>query len=178
MNHSCLYFFFDICIHMSLKICQCLYALKYIELVHYLYICEVESVSSWKIKKRKEMDEKGLKKNSNEKEVKGDEKARKLFKSWKFESECSLIIMSNAHTYVIIYYRFLSSYIALLYFTIHMATIFEITWIFNSIAYKSSMSILKLCLNSKYFFMKLCQVDTLTIYQFLISKLHALYIYS
>ena len=54
------------------------------------------------------------KKHSNEKEVKEDEKVQKLFKSWKFESEYSLIIMFSAHTYVEIYYHFLSSYMALL----------------------------------------------------------------
>ena len=84
-----------------------------------LWRLKVYGVEKWrKEKKGWKGVEKQLKKkekHSNEKEVKEDWKVQKLFKSWKFESEYSLIIMCKVHTYVEIYYLFLSSYMALFF---------------------------------------------------------------
>ena len=59
-------------------------------------------------------------------EVREDDKVRKVQKL-EVGSEYSLLIMCNAHVYVEIDYRFLSSYLVLLSFIIHMATISGIT---------------------------------------------------
>ena len=96
--------------------------------------CIFKNQKKEKKKKEKKREEKKRRKGVEKKKKiqikrsEGRRKSLKVFKkSWKFGSECSLIIMCNAHAYVETYYCFLSFYMTLLSFNIYMATISKIT---------------------------------------------------